>query len=171
MDKQSDSIQQVFHATKVLYKAPLFSFIPTIRQDACHQAWSVQFPAQQEKVFSYRDIEQCAVVVDEGEVQQAAHERSRGIMNFLLNPQRLNEANALAHDQVKSLALVVALKKTNQRLVIPFLSRMTHKKSYAFKQAYAAAKKLEKEFDAMIAVASGTPLAGAPLDTVEDSNE
>ncbi|WP_156908394.1 hypothetical protein [Atopobium fossor] len=150
MSKQPNNSHVVFQATRILYKAPLFSFIPTIRQDAKHRLWSVQFPTQKEKVFSYDDIEQCAVVVDEGNKEEVVHLRSRGIMNFLLNPQRVNEANALAHNGVKSLSLVIALKNTEQRLVIPFLSRITNKNSYAFKQAHSAAKKLEKEFDAMI---------------------
>lgn len=141
-----------FTITKILYRAPPLSIIPSVYQDEKTRRWAVRFPGQEPAIFSYDDLMGAEIVERQPDEDLANVSNRRLAFEILKNPNAVSSAHAAKRGVCLGISVVVWVRVAGgevAHLELPIATESQKRSSLGYKRSQGFAKELKLQLDSM----------------------
>ncbi len=143
------SLEQMgFKVTKVLFCPPSFTPLPSVYLDESSGRWAVKYPLQPALINELSKVRGCFVLEDGGSGGNRSLSGRNALSEALLRPWELSKRNALRHDMVLGIGVVVCMDDGTPEgdlVSIPLFVRELRRASILYRRLMNEAERLKNE--------------------------
>lgn len=106
---QEELANNGFKITEVLLEPAHLVPLPSVYLDETSGLWALKYPLQPARIYQLSKIRDCAVAEDGGPVDDCPPTGRNALGEVLLRPWELSKRNAVRHDMVLGIGVVVCM--------------------------------------------------------------